>query len=125
MMPDKENLEPPEEQSHLRPICHHIALTTFFECVGSLGVPGAYIYFKFHAGYFPPTLLEGVEFFGSFILGYLVPRLVFRRLIGAACPTPDCRGKAFPTGTKPLVYVCRSCTRSYPTELFEGDDGQT
>lgn len=106
-----------------RAILHHLNWTTAFEFVGGLGAPGAYVGYRLYTGQgIGVSVAEGATFFGLFILGLLVPRAVFRHFIAATCP--DCHGRAFPKGTKPIVYVCRSCGRSYPTELWEGDDGQ-
>lgn len=107
-------------------IRRHDSLQTLFAVVGSIGAPGAWVYYKFYAEHgIGTSVVEGVVFFGLFILGYLVPRALFRHLIGAKCPAPNCRGRAFPKGTQPIVYVCGSCRRSYPTEWSEGDSSGT
>jgi len=106
-----------------RSIRRHLGWQTLVEIAGSVGAPGAFVAYKFWSGGFPHGIVDGIVFFSLFIVGYLVPRAVFRHLIWAACP--DCHGKVFPTGTKPIIYVCKSCRRAYPTELWEGDDGMT
>ena len=92
------------------------------EFVGGLGAPGAFVGYRLFTGQgIGISVVEGAAFFGLFILGILVPRTVFRHFIAETCP--DCHGRTFPTGTKPVIYVCRACKRQYPTELFEGGDG--
>src|SRR6185295_9967725 len=112
-----------ESEPTLAPsIRRHNSLQTLSEVAGTVGAPGAWVYYKFHTEHGVGTsVIEGVMFFGLFILGYLVPRAFFRHLIGTKCPAPNCRGKAFPKGTQPIVYVCGSCRRSYPTEWSESD----
>ena len=104
-------------------IRRHIGWDTLFTFVGFFGTGGGYIYYKFHFGYFPPMLIEGMIFFGLVLLGFLVPRAIFRHLIGAKCQSPGCTGKAFPKGRNPIVYVCKSCRRIYDTGMSEGDSG--
>ena len=104
-------------------IRRHIHVQWSFEIVGSLGVPGAWVFYKFYAEHgIGTSVAEGAVFFGLFVLGYVIPHTVFRHIIGATCPFPDCRGKAFPKGRDPVIYVCALCGRSFPTGLSEGGD---
>ena len=118
-------LEPSEDESDpdIAPSIHrHIQVQSSFEIVGSVGAPAAWMYYLFQTQHGPETsVTEGAVFFGVFVLGYLIPHIVFRHLVGAACPALGCRGKAFPKGRNPIIYVCTSCGRSYPTGLSEGD----
>ena len=103
-------------------IRRHITMQSVFEIVGSVGAPGAWVYYRFQTEHgIGIGITEGAVFFGLFILGYLVPHAVFRHLVGAACPSPDCRGRTFPKGRDPIIYVCTLCGRSFPTGLSEGD----
>ena len=103
-------------------IRRHLDWQTLSEIAGSLGAPGAFVAYRFWRVGFPVGVVDGSMFISLFVVGYLVPRAVFRHFMGATCP--HCHGKVFPKGTKPVIYVCRSCRHSYPTELWEGDDGQ-
>ena len=103
-------------------IRRHITVQSVFEIAGSVGAPGAWIFYKFYTEHgIGSSVAEGAVFFGLFVLGYLIPHAVFRHLVGAACPSRDCRGKAFPKGRNPVIYVCKLCGRSFPTGLSEGD----
>lgn len=102
-------------------IRRHLGWQTIFEVVGSVGAPGVFVGYRFGVAVVSDGWLVGFVFLSLFIVGYLGPRAVFRHFIGATCP--DCHGRVFPTGTKPIIYVCRVCQRQYPTELFENDDG--
>ena len=121
MNPDS---EPNDDESDpdLAPSIHrHIHVQWSFEIVGSVGAPGAWVFYKFYTEHgIGTSAAEGAAFFGLFVLGYLIPHAVFRHIIGAACPSPDCRGKAFPKGRDPIIYVCALCGRSFPTGLSEG-----
>lgn len=120
-------LEPSEDESDApiaSSIRRHLGWQSLFEIAGSVGAPAAFVIYKFWSGETPEGVANGIAFFGLFIVGYLVPRAVFRHWIGAACPASDCRGKVFPEGTNPVVYVCRSCRCSYDSGVSEGDDGQ-
>ena len=104
-------------------IRRHIHVQWSFEIVGSVGAPGAWVFYKFYTEHgIGSSVAEGAVFFGLFVLGYLIPHAVFRHIIGAACPSPDCRGKAFPKGRDPIIYVCALCRCSFLTGLSEGGD---
>src|ERR1700687_5596181 len=98
MSRDPKTSESPSEPLTPRSIRRHIALTTLLEVVGSIGAPGAFVFYRFWGGRGPSGGVDGIVFFSLFILGYLVPRAVFRHLIGAACPALVCGGRAFPEG---------------------------
>ncbi len=57
-------------------------------------------------------------FFGAFILGYLMPRLVMKYVISARCP--QCGGGARFRGGRPISYVCRECGHDHQTNVYEG-----
>lgn len=119
------NPEPNEEESdpEIPPsIRRHFTVQTWFEILGSIGAPAAWVTYKFQTEHgIGISFTEGAAFFGLFIIGYLIPHAVFRHLLGAVCPSSDCRGKAFPRGRDPIIYVCARCGRSFPTGLSEGD----
>ena len=121
----KPDLEPAGDQSDPaipQSIRRHIPVQSAFEIAGSVGTPAAWVYYKFQTEHgIGISVTEGAVFFGLFILGYSIPHVVFRHLVGAACPALNCRGKVFPKGRNPIIYVCTSCRRSYPTGLSEGD----
>ena len=104
-------------------IRRHLTVQSVFEIGGSVGAPVGWIIYKFQTEHgIGVSVAEGAVFFGLFVLGYLIPHTVFRHLVGAACPSPDCSGKAFPKGRDPVIYVCALCRRSFPTGLSEGGD---
>ena len=104
-------------------IRRHLARQSWFEILGSIGAPMAWVFYKFQSGHGMGTSVsEGALFFSLFILGYLIPHAIFRHLVGAACPSPGCRGKIFPKGRSPVVYVCAQCGASFPIGLSEGGD---
>jgi len=105
-------------------IRRHLKLAGAFELVGGVGAPVGFVcYHRFATADFRPGPLEAIEFLALFLLGVMVPRMIFRFLVGAKCPAPDCRGRAFPKGANPVIYVCKSCKRSFPTEPPEQEDG--
>lgn len=57
-------------------------------------------------------------FLSFFILGLIVPRLVFQFLIPAICPQCGCW--AFRSGSRPITYSCRSCGHIHKTSVSEG-----
>ncbi len=56
---------------------------------------------------------------GLLIVTLTVPRLVFRRFIGARCPTEGCGGTARPAGSSPIRYVCGTCGHEHETSWSE------
>ena len=122
MNPEPKPNEVESDPDLARSIRRHIAVQWSFEIAGSMGAPAVWVLYKFQTEHgIGISITEGAVFFGLFVLGYLVPHVVFRRLVGAACPSPDCRGKTFPKGRDPIIYVCALCGRSFPTGLSEGD----
>lgn len=103
-------------------INRHLWLEIVFEFVGAVGGGVIGLVHLAHAsgdksGH--PGVWAVIEMFGLFIIGGLIPRTVFRHIIGVRCPTPDCPGKAFPKGTRPIAYFCKSCGCSWLTEASE------
>jgi hypothetical protein len=98
-------------------------MQSVFEIGCSVLAPGVWAFYRFYTGHgIGVSLSEEAIFFGLFVLGYFIPHTVVRHFVGAACPCPDCRGKAFPKGRNPVIYVCASCHYSSPTGLSEGGD---
>ena len=123
MNPEPERNEDESDPDMAPSILRHIHVQWSFEIVCSVVAPGVWVFYKFYAGHgIGVSVMEGAVFFGLFVLGYLIPHTVFRHVVGAACPSPDCHGKAFPKGRDPVIYVCASCRHSFPTGLSEGGD---
>ena len=57
----------------------------------------------------------------TLLIGTLVPRFVFRKLISAKCPQRDCFGSAFAQDSKPIIYVCSDCGVATETNVSDGD----
>jgi len=115
--------EPETDSTLPQSIRRHLNWAISLEAAGFVGAAGAVVYYMFPGGHFPPSVFGGIAAVGLVILAVLIPRWLCRHVIGAKCPTRDCPGKAFPAGAHPMVYVCRSCKRSYPTGVSEGDGG--
>ena len=123
MNPEREPNEDENDPDIAPSIHRHIQVQGSLEIIGSVGAPVGWMIYQFQTEHGPGVgVSEGAVFFGLFVLGYLIPHTVFRHLVGAACPSPDCRGKAFPKGRDPVIYVCALCRRSFPTGLSEGGD---
>jgi len=52
-----------------------------------------------------------------FILGYFIPRLLFKYIIPAKCP--KCGGRSIFHGGRPVTYNCRACGYVHTTKAFE------
>ena len=123
MTPEPESNQHESDPDLAPSIRRHINRQSVFEIGGSILAPGAWVFYKFYTQHgIGLSVTEGAVFFGLFVLGYQIPHTIFRRLVGAVCPSPDCRGKAFPKGRNPVIYVCALCRRSFPTGLSEGGD---
>jgi hypothetical protein len=123
MNPDPERNEDERDPDIAPSLRRHITMQSIFEIGCSVVAPGAWVFYKFYAGHgIGISVTDGAVFFGLFVLGYLIPHAVFRHFVGAACPSPACRGKAFPKGRNPVIYVCTSCRLAFPTGLSEGGD---
>lgn len=123
MNPDPEPNEHDSDPNIAPSIRRHLNAQSVFEIGGSVGAPVAWILYKFYTEHgIGISVVEGAVFIGLFVLGYQLPHLAFRRVIGAACPTHGCRGKVFPKGRDPIIYVCSLCRRSFPIGLSEGGD---
>ena len=89
----------------------HLALKILSEFGGFFG--GAFI-----VGY----ILDGGPLFLLGALGLALPiRYLFSYVIPAKCP--KCGHRAYPRGSSPLTYVCRSCDYVYETCWSEHGDG--
>jgi hypothetical protein len=100
-------------------ISRHLWLEIFSEFAGFAGGAVIWIYWAGHH----TNASAGVESVlmggGCILAGVMIPRIILRRFAGARCPTPGCPGTAFPKGTKPITYVCKSCGCSWVTEVSE------
>jgi hypothetical protein len=96
-------------ETHLR-----VSITAqFVGCIIGIGIFGA-----FSLGRELGPILFPVLFFGCVGGGWEVPRIIFRSLVSAECP--KCSGRAFPTGSRPITYICRGCGYSHRTMVSEG-----
>src|SRR5579883_3406832 len=100
------------------PIWLHLTLSLAAQAGGAFVLPSLVIMAAAAkriqgAGVFLPL------FFGAFVLGFLVPRLVFSYLIPARCP--KCGGKAVFHGGWPISYRCKSCGGVLRTRFNEGE----
>ena len=59
----------------------------------------------------------------ALLIGTLIPRFVFRKLVSARCPKEGCLGHAFAQNSKPIIYVCDYCGEKIETNISDGDGG--
>ncbi len=70
-----------------------------------------------------PSLFVNGAILGALLVGAVaIPRLAFRHLIGCCCTNPACTGTAYPQGSSPIVYRCRTCGIEFETSVSEGED---
>ncbi len=58
------------------------------------------------------------------ILGVMAPRILFRKVWPARCDQADCRGRSFPEGSDPIIYVCGLCGHKTVTNVSDGGDSR-
>jgi hypothetical protein len=96
------------------PIPLHLFLATVTQVGGAVFLP--VVLFKAAIG----KRVDGATLFGAFLLGFLIPRLVFKYLIPARCPKCG-RNKAFFYGGQPIKYRCKSYGHVRRTSVKEGE----
>lgn len=98
----------------------HLGLMVFFEFFGF--VAGAIIgIVLFVQQVVTKTFFINALLIGGLIgIGVMVPRLIFRHLIGTRCTVEACGGSAFPFGKNPIRYRCKRCGHEWETNVSEG-----
>lgn len=98
------------------PIWLHLILTVAAQMGGGFG---SVVFVMSHvkqveAWGINPTL----AFIVSFLVGLIIPRLLFTYLIQARCPA--CGGPSVFHGGRPITYHCTSCGHVHRTSVSEG-----
>ncbi len=103
------------------PIRVHLALTVLLEFAGFFVAAGL-------TGVLWATGVVGTQLWVvalvlliCLVIGTVVPQILMRRLIPAACQRENCQGAAFARGSKPICYVCKDCGFELDTGVSDGD----
>jgi hypothetical protein len=114
------------------PIWLHLTIWITAQIVGAMGSAIAVMAFV-PSPHGEPPRAKFALFFGAFILGAIIPRLVFKYLVPAKCP--QCGGRAFFSslrqsqrspifggrrGARNIVYRCKECGHVHVTGVQEG-----
>ena len=109
----------PSNISNSMPIKLHLTLMHIGEFGGfAVGAIGAIAIFMTRPG--GMVMWQAAVVMGVLVLVcVMLPRIVFRRLISARCPEPECGGPSYPEGSAPISYVCRRCEHRHETNWSE------
>ena len=99
------------------PIGLHLFLSILSQAVGALGC--AFLVMTHTKQIEAMGINDTFAFFGSFILGSVIPRLLFKYLIPASCP--ECGDRAIFRGGRPITYHCKACGHVHRTSISEGN----
>jgi hypothetical protein len=98
------------------PIGLHLTLSIICQMGGALGC--AYLAMTHTKEIDALGINSTVAFFGAFILGHLIPKILFKYVISARCP--KCGEPARYHGGRPITYHCRCCGNVHRTKVSEG-----
>jgi hypothetical protein len=94
------------------PIWLHLTLALITQYGGAVGS------FAVALRAFMAGKIHGTVVVGAFVLGYLIPRLLFKYGIPAKCPR--CGGRSYWRGNRPVSYLCITCDFVHETDACEG-----